>query len=107
MERLPMTSYQKTIFLIIATAWFFDSMDLAMLTFVLGSIKTEFVLSTERTGMLASASFLGMLIGAAFAGLLADRVGRSVVFQWSMVLWGGGSLLCATANDAETLMFYR
>src|SRR5271167_4703977 len=28
LERLPLTSYQKGIFVIIATAWFFDSMDL-------------------------------------------------------------------------------
>jgi hypothetical protein len=33
-ERLPLTSYQKSIFLIIATAWLFDSMDLGMMTFL-------------------------------------------------------------------------
>ena len=106
-ERLPMTSYQTRLFLIIATAWFFDSMDLGMMTFVLGSIKAEFALSTASAGLLGSASFLGMLIGAATAGLLADRFGRRVVFQSSMVLWGVGSLLCATANDVNTLMLYR
>jgi putative MFS transporter len=106
-ERLPMTSYQTKIFLVIATAWFFDSMDLGMMTFVLGSIKAELALSTASAGLLGSASFLGMLIGAATSGLLADRFGRRVVFQSSMVLWGVGSLLCATANDANTLMLYR
>ena len=106
-ERLPMTSYQKSIFLIIATAWLFDSMDLGMMTFLLGSIKTEFGLSTAATGLLGSASFLGMLIGAASSGLLADRFGRRIVFQSSMVLWGAGSFLCATANDVNTLMLYR
>jgi len=106
-ERLPMTSYQTRLFLIIATAWFFDSMDLGMMTFVLGSIRAEFALSTASAGLLGSASFLGMLIGAATAGLLADRFGRRVVFQSSMVLWGVGSLLCATANDVNTLMLYR
>ena len=106
-ERLPMTSYQMSIFLIVATAWFFDSMDLAMMTFVLGSIKAEFALSTAMTGLLGSASFFGMLIGAASSGLLADRFGRRVVFQSSIVIWGIGSLLCATANDVNTLMLYR
>ena len=67
-ERLPRTSYQMSIFLIIATAWFFNSMGLAMITFLLGSIKAEFALSTEMTGLLGSASFLGMLIGAASSG---------------------------------------
>lgn len=106
-ERLPMTSYQARIFGIIATAWFFDSMDLGTITFVLGSIKAEFAISTALAGLLGSASFLGMLIGAATSGLLADRFGRRVVFQSSMVLWGAGSLLCATANDVNTLMLYR
>lgn len=106
-ERLPMTSYQRSLFLIIATAWFFDSMDLAMMTFVLGSIKAEFALSTALTGLVGSASFFGMLIGAASSGLFADRFGRRVVFQSSIMIWGFGSLLCATANDANTLILYR
>ena len=107
LERLPMTSYQQCIFLIIATAWLFDSMDLGMMTFVLGSIKAEFGLSVVQTGLVGSASFLGMFLGAAASGLLADRFGRRAVFQWSMVLWGAGSLLCATANDADMLVLYR
>ena len=107
LDRLPMTSYQRSIFLVIATAWLFDSMDLGMMTFILGSIKADFGLSTAQAGLLGSASFLGMLLGAAASGLLADRFGRRVVFQSSMVLWGAGSFLCATANDATTLMLFR
>ncbi len=60
LQRLPLTSYQRGIFGIIATAWFFDSMDLAALTFVLGSIRQTFRLSTAEAGLLSSMSFLGM-----------------------------------------------
>jgi MFS transporter, putative metabolite:H+ symporter len=73
LERLPLTSYQRGIFGIIATAWLFDAMDLAALTFVLGSIRQTFQLSTAEAGLLSSMSFIGMFIGAASAGLLADR----------------------------------
>jgi MFS transporter, putative metabolite:H+ symporter len=107
LERLPMTRYQKTIFLIIATAWLFDSIDLGMMTFILGSIKSEFGLSMRQAGLLGSASFLGMFLGAATSGMLADRFGRRSVFQCSMVLWGAGSFLCATANEVNTLMLFR
>lgn len=82
LERLPFSGYHKLIFLIIALAFFFDSVDLGTMTFVLGSIKKEFGLSSAQTGLVASASFVGMTIGAAVAGLLADRFGRRPVFQW-------------------------
>lgn len=103
LERLPLTSYQRWIFGIIATAWFFDSMDLAALTFVLGSIRQTFGLSTAETGLLSSMSFLGMFVGAASAGLLADRFGRARVFQVSMIFWGLGSLCCGLSTTATAL----
>nr|WP_315597906.1 MFS transporter [uncultured Cupriavidus sp.] len=107
LERLPMTGYQRSLFGIIATAWFFDSMDLGLMTFVLGSIKAEFGLSAAQAGMLASSSFLGMFLGAAIAGLLADRFGRKPVFQVSMIFWGVGSLMCGLADNVTALMLYR
>src|SRR5579863_2533914 len=107
LERLPLTSYQRGIFAIIATAWFFDSMDLGALTFVLGPIKQSFGLSTSEAGLLSSMSFLGMFIGAASAGLLADRFGRTRVFQVSMIFWGLGSILCGLAPTVQTLAAAR
>ena len=107
MERLPLTRYQKIIFLIIATAWLFDSMDLALMTFVLAPISKAFSLTSIQTGFLGSASLAGMALGAALAGMLADRVGRKIVFQWSMVVWGGAALLCAVAPDYAFLLAAR
>jgi putative MFS transporter len=107
LERLPMTRYQRTLFAIIATAWFFDSMDLGIMTFVLGSIRTEFGLSAAQAGLLASSSFVGMFLGAATAGMLADRFGRKPVFQLSMIFWGVGSLMCGLSNSVNELMAYR
>lgn len=107
LERLPMTPFQRNIFLIIATAWFFDSIDLGSLTFLLGSIKTEFGLTTAQAGLLSSMSFVGMFLGAGISGMLADRFGRKIVFQVSMIFWGLGSLWCAFAHDATTLGYAR
>ncbi|VBO52144.1 major facilitator family transporter [Burkholderia pseudomallei] len=107
LERLPFSGYHKLIFVIIAIAFFFDSVDRGTMTFVLGSIKREFGLSTATAGLVASASFFGMVLGAAVAGLLADRFGRRPVFQWSMVLWGAASYLCSTAQSVDALIVYR
>ena len=75
-ERLPVSRYQHTIFVIIATAWLFDSIDLAALTFVLAPISDEFGLSKGQAGLLASASFAGMFAGA-FGGRRARRSHRA------------------------------
>lgn len=107
MERLPLTSYQKKIFYVIATAWFFDSFDLAVLSFILGSLKSYFNLTNIQAGLLSSASFLGMFFGAALAGMLADRFGRKVIFQSSMIIWGIASFLCAAAQTVEQLAVFR
>ncbi|MGN6649380.1 MFS transporter [Trinickia sp.] len=107
LERLPFSSYHRTLFVVIALAFFFDSVDLGTMTFVLGSIKSEFGLTTATAGLVASASFFGMVGGAAVAGLLADRFGRRPVFQWSMVLWGVASYLCSTAHSVDALIVYR
>jgi len=107
LERLPMTSYQRGLFAIIATAWFFDSMDLGALTFVLGPIRQSFGLSASETGLLSSMSFLGMFFGAASAGLLADRFGRTRVFQVSMIFWGLGSILCGLSPTVQMLAAAR
>src|SRR6218665_298957 len=119
LERLPMTGYQRRLFAIIAAAWFFDSMDLGIMTFVLGSIQTEFALTPAQTGLLASSSFAGMFFGAATAGLAAhqvgpqagvlmgERSGHKPVFQLSMVFWGAGSLMCGLSHTVDELMRYR
>jgi len=107
LERLPLTSYQRGIFLVIATAWFFDSLDLGALTFVLGSVRTEFGLTPAQAGLLSSMSFLGMFFGASSAGLLADRFGRTVVFQTSMIFWGLGSIACGLSPGVQALGLAR
>lgn len=107
MERLPLTRYQRKIFLIIATAWLFDSADLGMMTFLLASICETYSLTPAQTGFLGSSSLAGMALGAALAGMLADWVGRKVVFQWSMIVWGGAAILCAVAPSYEFLLVAR
>lgn len=107
LERLPWTRYQRGLFLVIATAWLFDSIDLGALTFLLAPISREFGLSATQAGLVGSATFAGMFIGALGAGVLADRFGRLAVFKYSIIVWGTASLLLACSWDFASLASFR
>jgi len=107
LERLPWSKVQRSLFLVIATAWFFDSIDLGAMTFLLAPISQHFGLTAAQTGVLGSASFAGMFFGAIGAGTLADRYGRQRVFKYSIVIWGLASVALAFAWSFESLVTFR
>lgn len=107
LERLPMTSYQRKIFAIIASAWLVDQVDVALLTFLLGSIVAAFGLTPTQAGQLAAMTFAGQLVGNIVAGTASDRYGRRIVFQVTMVVWGVASLAAAASIGISMLMICR
>ena len=107
LERLPMSAYQRKVFAIIASAWLVDQVDVALLTFLLGSIVVAFGLTPTEAGQLAAMTFAGQLLGNIVAGTAADRFGRKAVFQVTMVVWGLASLAAAAAWSLPVLMACR
>lgn len=107
LERLPMSAYQRKVFAIIASAWLVDQVDVALLTFLLGSIVVAFGLTPTEAGQLAAMTFAGQLVGNILAGTAADRFGRKAVFQVTMVVWGLASLAAAAAWSLPVLMACR
>ena len=107
LERLPMTSYQRRIFAIIASAWLVDQIDVALLTFLLGSLVAAFGLTPVQAGQLAATTFAGQLVGNIVAGTAADRFGRRRVFQVTMIVWGLASFAAAAATNITALMAAR
>jgi putative MFS transporter len=95
LERLPMTSYQKRMFTIVATAWLADQVDVALLVFLIGALKEYFNLTPVEIGYLASMTFLGQLVGNLLIGSISDIYGRRIAFQSTMILWGLASFLSA------------
>ena len=106
-ERLPMTGYQRKLFAVIASAWLVDQIDVALLTFLLGSIIAAFDLTPAQAGQLAATTFAGQLVGNVLAGAASDRFGRRAVFQVTMVVWGLASLGAAAAWSLTALMVFR
>lgn len=107
LERLPMTSFQRRFFLVIATAWLADQINVALLGFLLVTLRTYFHLSLLLVGVLGATTYLGQLLGNVFAGYAADRWGRRRVFQSTMIVWGLGSILSALSWGILSLLFFR
>ncbi|WP_407314078.1 MFS transporter [Desulfosporosinus sp. SB140] len=106
-ERLPMTSLQRKIGVVIVMAWFFDSLDNGAMTFLLPSLMKEFRLTTVQAGLMGSMSFVGMFLGAISSGYFSDKVGRKSILQWSMVCWGLAGFLVACSPNATILFIAR
>lgn len=106
-ERLPLTSYQRTIGFIIVMAWFFDTVDLGSMGFLLPVLSKEFHLTSVQAGLLGSMSFAGMLVGALTSGLLSDKFGRRRILQGAMIIWGMAGLLLSQSWDITSLMSFR
>jgi putative MFS transporter len=107
LERLPMTSYQKRLFAVVATAWLADQVDVALLVFLIGDLKNYFDLTPVQVGYLASMTFLGQLTGNLLIGSTSDLFGRRVAFQSTMIIWGVASFLAAGAWNVASLMVFR
>lgn len=106
-ERLPLTSFQKILCLLIIVSAFFDAVDMGALNFLLPVLAKEFKLSPATTGLVGSASLAGMLIGALVAGPLADKFGRKKVLLWSIGIWGVAGLLLASSWNVTSLLAFR
>jgi len=107
LERLPVTSYQTFIGLVICFSWFLDDLDLGGMTFMLSTLAKEFHLNPIQMGYLGSMSFAGMLLGTLFTGLYADKIGRRTILVWAMCLWGIAGLLCAMSWSIHSLFCFR
>lgn len=107
LERLPMTSYQRKISFIIILSVFFDAVDMGAMTFLLPSLMKAFSLKPAAAGLLGSMSMAGMLVGSMMAGKLADKIGRKLMLQWSMIIWGVAGILLSVSWDLYSLLVFR
>lgn len=79
--------------MLIGTAWLFDALDVALLSFIMPVIKQSWHLTAGELGAVSAVTSLGMMIGALVCGYLADKVGRKPVLIGTLLLFSIGNLL--------------
>ncbi len=107
LDRVPLNSFHWKLLITSGLGWMFDAMDVLLIGFLVGPITREFALAPAQVGLIASAGFVGMFLGAAISGRLADRYGRRLIFQATLILFSIGAVLSAIAPTFETLLAAR
>jgi MFS transporter, putative metabolite:H+ symporter len=107
LDRVPLNRFHWKLLIISGIGWMFDAMDVLLIGFLVGPISREFALAPAQVGLVASAGFVGMFLGAAISGRLADRYGRRLIFQGTLILFSIGAVLSAIAPTFETLLLAR
>lgn len=108
LDRLPVTRLHLLVALLCGFGLFVDVAELALN----GALSVVFsapphALPPAQLGVLIASVFLGGAIGAPLFGILADRAGRRLALQVSLVLLALPSLLAALSDTDAGLIAYR
>ena len=91
----PFTRGLTFILALAATAYFFDSFDIGVMSYALPSVAREFHLQPQQLGVVGSAGLAGMVIGSLVSGWVADLWGRSVMFAGTVLMFSLFTCLAA------------
>jgi MFS family permease len=74
---------------------------------VLPTIAQDLRIPTANVGLIMTAFLIPTTIGTLFFGTLADRIGKKKVLIPSLLVFGIGGILCASANSFRSLLEWR
>ena len=69
-------SFTALITAVAALGGFLFGFDMAVVSGIIGPVKTQFGLSATQEGLFVSSALLGCIAGVAFSGRLSDIIGR-------------------------------
>ncbi|MGO2299116.1 MFS transporter [Paucilactobacillus nenjiangensis] len=92
---------------IIGTAWLFDAMDVALLSFIMPLLKVEWSLTAGQLGLVSASTSLGMVVGAPLCGLLADKYGRKNVLIGTLILFSLSNILLTLTQNVSAFIVIR
>jgi len=90
-----------------ATGWALDGMDFMIYPLVIGTIIKLWNVDPGSAGAAVTATLLASAIGGWLAGYLADRIGRVLTLQITILWFSFFSIVCAFAQDFNQLLIAR
>lgn len=101
------SSVQKTIYILAALAIVLDGFDGQMIGYAIPAIMKEWGVSRAAFSVAVASGLVGMAIGSLAAGVIADKVGRKPVLILSIFLFGGSTVMIASAGDITAIASIR
>ncbi|HEV8097533.1 MAG TPA: MFS transporter [Gaiellaceae bacterium] len=81
-----LSRFHKKAILVTGAAWTFVAMEILLVGFVAPIFAAQWGLNGRMQGLVNSAALAGSLCGSLALGRIADRIGRRMIFQYS-ILW--------------------
>jgi putative MFS transporter len=107
LDRLPISSFPRRVFTLVAIGMFFDGFDIYIAGTVLGTTLKSGFSTMGQNAAFISMTFVGMMLGSFFTGFLGDRFGRRFTYQANLALFGLASLAAAFAPSMTVLIGLR
>ncbi|APX02871.1 MFS transporter [Arthrobacter sp. QXT-31] len=85
-EDIPLNRFHARVAIAGSGGQFSDGFVLGIIGIVLASAKQDLQLTPLLTGLLGAATLSGLFLGAVITGPIADRIGRSPIFRFDMLL---------------------
>jgi MFS family permease len=104
MEQNKLTSEQSKAFYAAFVGWIFDYYELFLLSFVVIPMSKELSLSTNQVASLFSIQLAFIALGGIIFGILGDRIGRTKVLMYTILLFAIGTLMRAFTFDYTWLV---
>ena len=106
-EYEKLTSRHYKILAMCWAGWVFDFYDLILFTFLLIPISQEYNFSNLQMSYVLGATLAATAIGGVIFGILADRFGRKLILQLTILTYSIGTLLSGLAGSFWLLMVFR
>lgn len=107
LDRAKVTSWHRRLIVLIGFGSFFNFVEVALGSLLVPIIGQTWHLATWQQSALLAATFAGEAIGSLVLSPLADRFGRSRMFQVNLLMYAALSLLSAFAPNVGVLIGLR
>jgi MFS family permease len=102
-----LTSRERSTLVATFGGWALDGMDVMVYSFVISTLIAVWHMSAGQAGLLATAVLIISAVGGWLAGLLADRFGRSLILQVTIVWFAFFTFLSGFTNSFGQLLVTR